>query len=145
MKGKNTLLIVTADHGQVSTTLKRTIILNKHPLFRDCLARPLCGEARTIFCFVLPQKRQQFERYFRRNFSHYAELYPSRELAEKGFFGQHQPHPRFWERIGDYIILPKENYVFREFLPQEERRLLVGYHGGLSSEEMLVPLVVARF
>ena len=63
------------------------------------------------------------------------------ELAKQGYFGLGKLHPQFKERIGDYILIPKENYVLRYFLRKEKALFMPGHHGGLSEEEMLVPLI----
>ena len=59
---------------------------------------------------------------------------------DAGCFGLGPPHPRFAERIGDYCLLPTGNRIVRQWLPFEERRYLIGQHGGLSRSEMRVPL-----
>ena len=141
LQGTNTLLLITADHGQITTTAKKTIIIEKHPLLKECMSKPLCGEPRAAFFYIKPQKQQQFERYIKHKLGRYCILYRSAELAEKGYFGRGKPHLNFKDRIGDYILIPKENYIIRESLITKEKPLLLGHHGGLSEGEMLVPLI----
>ncbi len=141
LEGTGTLLLLTADHGQMVTTLKKTIIINKHPLLKECLTTPLCGEPRAAFCYVHPQKASQFEKYVRHHFRDYCTLHRASELAKQGYFGLGKEHLRFAQRIGDYILLAKENYVFVDFLPGEVKDFHVGNHGGVSEEEMYIPLI----
>lgn len=37
----------------------------------------------------------------------------------------------------------KENYVIKDWLPGERQYRQIGVHGGMSPEEMFVPLIVA--
>jgi hypothetical protein len=64
-------------------------------------------------------------------------------LIASGFFGRGDPHPRLQERIGDRVLLMKEGYSLKDWLPQEKRFEMVGIHGGLSADELWVPLIVA--
>ena len=50
---------------------------------------------------------------------------------------------RLAERVGDYTLLMKDRYVIKDWLPGEGRFMHVGVHGGLTREELYVPLVVA--
>jgi hypothetical protein len=46
-------------------------------------------------------------------------------------------------RIGDFILAMHQGWSIRDFLPSENRVRLSAGHGGMTPEEMLVPLVVA--
>ncbi len=145
IKGTNTLFIITADHGQVVSSRKRTLFVNQHPLLRECLARPLCGEQRTPFCYVKPHQRQQFEQYVKHKLGKFCTLHPSTSLAD--LFGseqEHPEHPEFKYRIGDYILQMHGNYGMKQLLPTDKRKSHPGHHGGLSEEEMHVPLIVVK-
>ncbi len=63
------------------------------------------------------------------------------ELVKQEFFGLFTPHPRLFDRVGDYLLIAKENYMLREDLLGEERETLIGHHGGVSEQEMFVPLI----
>ena len=46
---------------------------------------------------------------------------------------------------GDFVLLPHENWYFKHYTTERlKSMLLVGRHGGLSPEEMLVPLLALR-
>jgi hypothetical protein len=140
----DTLVLVTADHGQIDTKESDRIDLADHPGLARCLVLPLCGEPRAAFCYVRPGKVETFERYCREELGDKLELVPSQELVEKGLFGLGTPHPRLEERIGDYALLMRGSHVIREWLQNETRYPQVGVHGGLSETELLVPLCVFR-
>ncbi|MEN8129866.1 MAG: alkaline phosphatase family protein [Pseudomonadota bacterium] len=144
LEGSDSTVIVTADHGMIDSGPKQLIELDGHPKLAQTLARPLCGERRMAYCYVLPSKHQQFERYVQDQLGDYVTLYKSEELVEQGLFGLGQVHPRLRERIGDYALIMKENYIIKDWLPGERHYTHIGMHGGVSRQEMYVPLIVAE-
>lgn len=146
LKGTNTALIITADHGLIDTTEKSKIILLKnHPKLVETLTMPLSGESRTAYCYVHPQKTQQFEYYIKNNLDYCCEAYKSIDLLNKGIFGLFEPNKKLIDRIGDYILVMKENYIMKDFLLTEKNECNIGNHGGTSKDEMYVPLIKFDF
>ena len=76
-----------------------------------------------------------------RHLSHAMELWPSEALLEQQLFGPGPAHPALAERVGDYVMVMKENYVIEDRLAGEQPFRHVGVHGGLSPAELRVPLV----
>ncbi len=140
--GSDTLVIVTADHGFIDSTPEQLVSLEDHPELADTLALPLCGEPRAAFCYVRPDRCQEFESYVRTQLADRVVLMRSAKLIEQGLFGVGTPHPRLAERIGDYALLMRENYAIKDWLLGERRFVHIGVHGGLSEQELYVPLVV---
>lgn len=140
---KDTIVIVTADHGHIDTEANKTILLNKHPKLIETLERPLSGEPRAAYCYVKEGKEKIFEKYVKKNFSHACHIYKSHKLAGKGWFGLN-PSKQFLERIGNYILVMKENYIIKDIIIGEVDRKIIGNHGGVSKEEMFVPLIVIK-
>lgn len=142
LKGTNTALIVTADHGLIDTFEKsKIVLLENHPKLIETLVMPLSGEPRVAYCYVHPQKTQQFEKYIKDNLDHCCEVYKSVDLINKGVFGLGKMNIKILDRIGDYILVMKENYIIKDFLLTEKKECHVGNHGGTSLSEMLVPLI----
>ena len=142
LSGTDTLLVITADHGQIDTTADDRLSLDDHPELADMLVLPLCGESRLPYCYLKPGREGAFERYVADELGHAAEAVPSAEALAAGWFGPGPAHPGLADRIGDYMLLMKGHYVLKDWLPHEERHVLVGVHGGLTDDEMRVPLVV---
>ncbi len=142
LAASDTSLIISADHGLIDTRPADTIRLEDHPELQESLTMPLSGESRAPYCYVRPSKVEQFERYVTQHFSDVCKLYRSEELIQKGCFGLFDPNPRLFERIGDYVLLMRENYKLRDRLLGEDRRLHKADHGGTSKAEMYVPLIV---
>lgn len=141
--GSGALVIATADHGLVDTTPQTRIRLEDHPLLAQTLGMPLCGEPRAAYCYVAPGMRERFEAYVGTELAHCAVAVPAATLLADGYLGPGEPHPELSGRVGDYVLLMKENYSLRDSVPGERPHVHVGVHGGLSSAEMYVPLVVA--
>lgn len=144
IEGSRATVLVTADHGHIDTAPDRVLHLEEHPALREDLTLPLCGDPRVAYCYVRAHRRGHFETYIDENLSHCCELQLSQRLLEQGYFGLGTPHPRLQERIGDYILLMKDNYVISERLAGESPFSQTGVHGGLSADELYVPLVVVR-
>jgi hypothetical protein len=140
--GTDTLVLVTADHGQVDTQPSDRLDLADHPDLVRALALPPCGEPRAAFCYVKPKHLDAFGDYCRDHLADHLEVVPSEDLLAQGLFGLGDPNPRLAERIGDLTLLMHGNSVIREHLPSETPHVQVGAHGGLSRTEMLVPLCV---
>ncbi|MCW8947701.1 MAG: alkaline phosphatase family protein [Sedimenticola sp.] len=141
LRGTDTLLLVTADHGFIDTTPEHTIRLSDHPVLADTLMMPLCGEPRLAFCYVHPDRQHIFESYIEQELSKAVTLFRSEQLLAEGCFGLGEPHPRLRDRIGHYTLVMKQNYIMTSELPGERPLAHIGVHGGLSSHEMYVPLI----
>lgn len=139
LAGTDTLIIVTADHGLQD--IHTMIDVRDHPTLKGALSQPLSGELRAAYCYVHTHKKKEFERYVREQLKDTCWLKPSTEAIDKGFFGLKRPHPNLRERIGDYILLMKGNYGITDPLATEEAPCLAASHGGVSAEEMHVPLI----
>lgn len=142
--GTDTLVLVTADHGQVDTGPGDLIDLADHPALADCLTLPLCGEPRAAFCYLRMGHEARFLDYCRGPLGDLVDLHRSPDLVQAGYFGRGPAHPRFSDRIGDYCLLPRGHRIIRQSLPGEEPHTLIGQHGGLSRDELLVPLCAVR-
>jgi len=141
---KDTLLIITSDHGFIDGSLNREIHLEDYPKLKECLSLPLCGDGRVAYCYVRPSKSKDFERYVCTRLKKYCWMYKSEELIKKNMFGLFKPNQKLFDRIGDYVLVMKENYVMRDKILGQKKKFHIGHHAGISKDEMLVPLVVIK-
>jgi len=141
LAGSGTTLIVTADHGFVDISDQQRINLDAHPIMKACLSMPLCGEQRLSYAYVRHGKREQLESYIDQHLSHAIDLYRSEQLLQRNLFGLGRPHPELPSRIGDYTLIMKAGYVMHDPIPGEKPPWMRGFHGGLSEQEMYVPLI----
>jgi len=141
LAGSGTLLLVTADHGFIDTAPEHHLFLEAYPELRRLLALPLSGEPRAAYAHVRAGQATAFERLVTTELGDWCELHPAHEIIEAGWFGRGQPHPALADRVGDYLLLMKDNRVIRDPLPGEDPFFFAGIHGGLTEAELRVPLV----
>lgn len=142
--GTETVVLLSADHGFVDVPAERRLRVNELPQLQQCLQLPVCGEPRLAYCYVRAVMRRRFVDYVQGELGHAADLYPSHELIERGLFGLGEPHPELAARVGDYALVMKAGYALTQQLPGEPPSDMVGFHGGLSRDEIDVPLVLLR-
>ena len=140
LAGTDTLVVLTADHGFIDSPPEESIELP--PQLSAMLRFPLCGERRVAFCHVQDQKA--FLGKAKSLLENRADVRPSKELRDEGWFGAGRAHPRFAERIGDVALVMRGRGTVKDWVPGESRHLHVGNHGGMSEDEMNIPLVVAQ-
>jgi predicted AlkP superfamily pyrophosphatase or phosphodiesterase len=145
LKSRNAALIITADHGLIDTKEKDRIIhLKDHPQLADTLALPLTGEPRAAYCYVRPDRVDRFESYVAKEFNGCCDLFKSENLIKDNYFGLFKPNRKLRDRVGDYTLIMKENYVIKDLVLGEEPYYFIGHHGGVSSAEMFVPLIAVE-
>jgi hypothetical protein len=144
LRGRDAVLVVTGDHGLIDAPESETIELEDHPALTQLLARPLCGERRVAYCYVREDRRTAFEDYVGNELGARVALHESAALVREGWFGPGPPHPKLLSRIGDYVLMPQGRATIKDWLPGEKRYRQIGVHGGLSEEEMRVPLIIAE-
>ena len=145
IKGTNTLVILTADHGLLDTHDNKKVNLNDYKHIQELLEFPLCGEPRTAYCYVKENKEKQFIEYIKNDFSEMCDLYTREELIKKnifGLFGNTKKDDFFTDRVGNYILMMKKHWVIKDFLPNEKIKYHKADHGGLSYEELFIPMTV---
>jgi predicted AlkP superfamily pyrophosphatase or phosphodiesterase len=151
-KLKNTLLLITADHGQVEVNPETTVFLNQTlPTLEPYLktnrkGRPLvpAGSARDMFLHIIPRYMDDAQASLQRHLEGRAEIYRVNTLIEQGFFGA-SVSSRFLERVGDLVILP---YRYESVWWYEKGifdHRFMGHHGGLTPEEMETILLVQPY
>ncbi len=146
----NTLCMLIADHGQVEVEPARTFYLNlktpeiKHYLKSNRAGQLLvpAGSARDMFLHIKEDSLDEAIAYLQTQLSGRAEVYRVQELLDRQFFGLQQPSPAFLAHVGNVVILP---YKHESVWWYEEGRFEMhfqGHHGGLTHEEMEIPLLV---
>lgn len=142
LAGTDTLVVATADHGFVDSVGADALDFADAPGLAGLLRYPLCGESRMAFCHVQAGREREFLQRAADWLGERAEVRPSMELAEEGWFGGGDAHPRFAERIGDVALRMNGRVTVKDWTPGEPRHRHVGHHGGASADEMLIPLIV---
>lgn len=136
-----TLLIVSADHGQ--TEIKEEIMINEHPELMACLFMPPSLEGRATTFRVKPEAHERFRSYFNHHFKDKFMLYSKKEVIDNKLFGHFGPHPKPDDFLGDYLACALDDAIFLyKALGGSEPHHFKGHHAGLTDEEMLIPLIL---
>lgn len=144
LAGTGTTVIVTADHGFIDAPPERLIDLDRHPELSALLARPLCGERRIAYAYVEHSKQLEFETYVKSHLGHACAVMPSEDFLAAGWLGPGPAHPHLASRIGNFVLLMKEDWTIKDWLPEEKRYEQPGVHGGASASEMRIPLIAVH-
>jgi hypothetical protein len=143
---QNTLLIITADHGQIATPPDRVVHLPEHPTLRDMLLLPPAGESRAAYLYVRPKQEDAVRAYVEEHLADQFVLLETEQALEIGLFGPIEaiaPHLRV--RLGDMLLIAKDDSRLTTRKREQAGGIrLRGHHGSLTAEEMLVPLLMAR-
>jgi hypothetical protein len=138
LSGTESVLIATADHGFVDSAAHES--LEMPSFLTSQLKFPLCGERRAAYCHV--HDPASFMNDAKAWLEDRADIRLSRDLAQEGWFGSGEAHPRIAERIGDVTLLMRGHYTVKDWVAGEARHLHIGNHGGTSDDEMLIPLIL---
>jgi len=139
---EDTLVILTADHGQITTDKENLDYnLGQHPGFTDMLHMTPTGENRLAYLHIRPGKKEGVKDYIQSAWPDQFALIDPEAAVKAGLFGPGEPHPGIYDRLGDLIAAAKGDTYW--WWASKENPL-IGRHGGLSEEEMLVPFLAAR-
>jgi hypothetical protein len=148
---KETLLLITADHGGIKIDPRETTYLNWLP--RTILnlqvgknRKPILpiGGPREVFLHIKEEKLIETKEFLSQKIGNKAQIIETKEAAEKGLFGLGVPNREVFERIGNLMILPYGNETVWFESPENGRINFLGQHGGLNEQEMIVPFAMAR-
>jgi hypothetical protein len=134
----NTLVIVTADHGQVDI---EGINLWEYEDLTSLFKHQPAIEARATAFYVQDKSLDDFERIFNYHFKDKFILYRSKDLLDTGIFGYGNINKRTLAFLGDYFAVAIDKYSFR---PQNAKHVHKATHAGLLKDEMMIPLIVLK-
>ncbi|HWS85244.1 MAG TPA: alkaline phosphatase family protein [Ktedonobacteraceae bacterium] len=149
-KTTKTLLMITADHGQIEVDPRNTYYLNKQiPKIAQYLKTnkrgyPLvpAGSPRDMFLHVAEEHTDTLVADLRERLAGKAEVYQTRDLLAQHFFGLQEPSPTFLQRVGNVVILPYKHETVWWYEEGKFAMHFFGHHGGLTPEEMEIPLLL---
>jgi predicted AlkP superfamily pyrophosphatase or phosphodiesterase len=147
---KRILFLLTADHGQVEVDPKTTIYLNRDPAFagiENSLKTNSKGEfivpagsARDFFLYIKPEALDETKAFLASRLAGRAEVRKVSELVQAGYFGP-VISPQFRARAGDLVILPYRGESVWWFEQDKFEQKFRGHHGGLTKQELEIPLI----
>ena len=138
---RQTAIILTADHGMLSTLPQPDYELKNHPELLQRLHILPTGENRLAYLHVSPGQVDAVRAYFEQAWPGQFVVLDTPQAIASGLFGPGAAHPGLRDRTGDLVALARRSaYLWWA----NKKNHLLGRHGGLSAQEMLVPLLAAR-
>ncbi len=149
-----TLFLLTADHGHVEVDPATTIFLNRDPRFKgiekffkvnkagDALIP--AGSARDMFLYIKDDLLDEAQEFLQSRLTGKADIIKTQELIDAGYFGK-TISETFLSRVGNLVIL---SYRYESVWWYEKDKFEMnyyGHHGGLTAQEMEIPLMKAEF
>jgi hypothetical protein len=149
-KVEQTLLILTADHGQVEVDQRRTFYLNRQiPNIEQYLQTNRrgkllvpAGSARDMFLHIKDERLDEAVTNLQTHLAGIAEVYRTEQLVAQHFFGSAQPSIEFLTRVGNVVILPYQYETVWWYEGGKFEMHFQGHHGGLTPEEMEIPFLL---
>jgi predicted AlkP superfamily pyrophosphatase or phosphodiesterase len=141
-KAKNTLLLVTADHGQVEVSPEHTTYVNlalphlEGWLKTNRKGQTLApaGSARDMFFHVRPEYIEDAQAALTRCLEGKAEVHRVNDLIVQGYFGP-RVSENLRDRVGDLVALPYRHEAVWWYEKGRHEHQFYGHHGGLTPEE----------
>lgn len=150
VRGKtgDALLILTADHGQVKVNPTGAYYLNQQipgiarMMKTNQKGAPLvpAGSPRDMFLHIKDAYIDEVIGDLRQRLAGKAEIYRTEDLLQQHFFGLQAPSTTFLERVGNVVILPYKGETVWWYEEGKFDMHFCGHHGGLTPEEMEIPL-----
>ncbi len=136
---KETLVIITADHGIIDT---EEIFINEIAGFDECFKNPPAMEARSVSFFIKENKKNQFLTLFNRYFKEDFLLFTHDEYINSGLLGTGKKHKKIDDFVGDYVAVSHGKRALCYYTKKEKAIRLMADHAGITKEEMEVPLIL---
>ena len=144
----DTLVLLTADHGQAETHPARSVYLNtdlgmERFLKTDRQGRVLvpAGSPRDAFLYVRDEMLDEAQDYLARRLAGRAVVYRTADLIAAGFFGAAPVSETFLGRVGNLVVLPYRGEAVWWYEKDRFEQKYFGHHGGLTPQEMEIPLL----
>jgi hypothetical protein len=137
---EGTLLLISADHGQIRIPQEYRLNATEDPELYQHLLIPVVGESRAAFVYVRQGRAAALRDHLEAAYPGWFTVLDSAEALEAGLMGRPITEEAL-ARAGELLILPNGDHALQHSEPPVA---LVGRHGGLTQDEMLVPLIGAR-
>lgn len=136
---ENSVIVITADHGAVDV---KEIYINEIKEIDDCLALPPSIESRFVSFFIKKGMKNKFKNALKKYFKDKYILYTKQQFLNEGLLGKGEQHKRINDYLGDYILIINSELNIRYSLDGKRDNSHLADHGGITADEMLVPLIV---
>ena len=138
---EDALLLITSDHGFVPMDRSNYVEIDNDPPLMDGLLFPPLGEPRASYLYVQEGRKEELAELANEQLDGDLLCVDAHEALNAGLFGRGQARHEAIDRIGDLLIISTGKRAILH--PYKDAVRLKGMHGGLTAEEMLVPLIAS--
>jgi hypothetical protein len=132
-------LMVVADHGMVDSPSSHRVDVDREPALRDGLVL-MGGEARFRHLYCRTGADATVAATWTELLGDRAEVLTRDEAMMRGWFGAVEP--AVLPRIGDVLVACRGDHAVVSTVDFAYESTLVGLHGSLTEDEMLIPMLV---
>ncbi len=144
---KNITIIVSADHGMSKITPEKTYYINTEipellkyiKVNKDGKLIAPAGSCRDMFIYVYDDKIDELIKILQNKLDKIAQVYKTEDLVSQGLFNI--VSDTFKARLGNIVILPYSGEAVWWYEKGKFEQNYYGQHGGLTPEEMEIPLL----
>ncbi len=135
----NTLLMISADHGHIDN-INIKFYLDRY--LYSLLERRPTNDQRCLTFKIKDGKKEEFKTYFNAVYGSIYNLYSKEDFINEGFVGFSKTKgKKLDDFLADFVCIAKSNYT----LSLKEKALTMkSNHAGITSEEMIIPLIVLK-
>jgi predicted AlkP superfamily pyrophosphatase or phosphodiesterase len=137
----DTLVLLTADHGHATTDPDKMLDVVDDQELRAFLRNPPAGEPRLVFLHT--DRPQQVRDHIERKWPGLTTLLDRDELIDAGLFGRGDPTIAR-RRIGEVVMLLDRDLSASIVKVEGQTLRHRGSHGGMSADEMRIPVLAWR-
>ena len=142
---RRTLLVISADHGQLRSQPQDAVDLAQHPELAQRLLFLPTGEARTAYLYARQGEKAAVLDYLRERLAEQFAAWDSDAAYASGLFGPPaSAAPEARSRLGDVVLVARRTYSLQVAGVHKPPAEMPGRHGALSPAEMLVPWLAAH-
>jgi hypothetical protein len=148
---RKTLILATADHGQINVIPEKTLYMNRFRKLAGFLEHgqtgktiPPWGSARDAYLRIKEANLDEAKQYLEERLKGVASVLKTNEAIDMGLFGVNRASRKFRRRVGNLMILPYGTKTVWYRYRKRDSLDLRGHHGGMTKDEMTIPLAAAR-
>lgn len=136
----DTVVVITADHGQTNVTDDITMDFEKYNKY--FYAYPGIDFGMATY-YVKKNMEKEFIKQFNNDYEGKMYLFKTKEFIDNNVFGPNKNNDYLISNLGEYISLCNSNAQFINDLEVDEYYgKTKGNHSGLTKDEMIIPLIV---
>jgi len=135
-------MVVSSDHGIADVTEDKRFILSADDPLAALLRCAPTGEPSVPIFHVTPGQEEAFAATFAERFGEVFALVRPDETESLGLWGPGELSPAMRARLGTFIGVSSSPAIF-SFEPCGGAKTHIGIHGGLTPDQMRIPLIVA--